>query len=116
MPDGNRINLTFLDFHSEPDLDEPYDCQDDQSDYMEISYGDSYKRYCGTLRNDSDGGIYKVPPLGNKKHNKTFSLPGPFITCDNIKVKFSSDDDTIYRGFQAVWSLKEDIGNIILIF
>ena len=84
MPDGSKINLTFLDF----DVELHYDCQ---WDFMEISYGASYKRYCGNL---------------------TSSLPGPFITCDNIKVKFSSDDYMNFPGFRAVWSLVEDVGNI----
>ena len=101
MPDGKRINLTFLNFDVEPGYDymsSIYDFYDDdyepdhdcQWDFMEMSYGASYMRYCGNL---------------------TFSLPGPFITCNNIKVKFSSDDYYSYPGFRAVWSLVEDVGN-----
>ena len=84
VPDGSKINLTFLDFDVEPH----YDCQ---WDYIELSYGASYKRYCGNL---------------------TSSLPGPIITCDNIKVKFSSDEIENFPGFRAMWSLVEDVGNI----
>ena len=115
MPDGSKINLTFLDFDVEGGFDYSYnyddyyeDYYDDYYDYdddcpfdfMEISYGNvTNKKYCGNL---------------------TSSLPGPFITCDNIKVKFSSDDtfldDTFqsenFPGFRAVWSLLEDVGNI----
>ena len=107
MPDGNKINLTFLDFDVEPgydyyykdndfyysDYDDNVDSKADHDcrwDYMEMSYGASYKRYCGDL---------------------TSSLPGPFITCYNIKVKFSSDEIRNFPGFRAVWSLVKDVGN-----
>ena len=102
MPDGKRINLTFLNFDVEPGYDymsSIYDFYDDdyepdhdcQWDYMEMLYGASYMRYCGNL---------------------TSSLPGPFITCNNVKVKFVSDDYLNFPGFRAVWSLVEDDGNI----
>ena len=110
MPDGSKINLTFLDFdveggsdysynyddYYEDYYDDYYDYDDDcPFDFMEISYGSkTNEKYCGNL---------------------TSSLPGPFITCDNIKVKFSSDDtfqSENFPGFRAVWSLVEDVGRI----
>ena len=90
MANGNKINVTFLDFDVEP-ADDYYD--DCTWDFLEISYGiTTNMRYCGNL---------------------TSSLPGPFITCNNVKVKFVSDDYLNFPGFRAVWSLVEDVGKKI---
>ena len=77
--DGNRINLTFISFEVEFD---PFgDCG---FDYVEVSYGNFTKKYCGT------------------------SLPGPFFSNTTITVKFNSDDFYNMTGFNAVWTEVKD--------
>ena len=82
--DGDRINLTFISFEVEFD---PFgDCG---FDYVEVSYGNFIKKYCGT------------------------SLPGPFFSNTTITVKFNSDDFYNMTGFSAVWTeVKEGEQNL----
>ena len=79
VSDGNRINLTFTSFEVEFD---PFgDCG---FDYVEVSYGNFSKKYCG------------------------LSVPGPFISNTTITVKFNSDDFYNETGFRAMWAVVQE--------
>ena len=64
-------------------------------DYVEISYGRFRQKYCGD------------------------TIPGPFISCSNITVKFRTDGSVTLSGYKAVWTELPDgeyIGRFIACF